>query len=818
MIPLLITLDAAAHAAAAAPVATPRALALLGWERVTAQVARYCVNPRAAAAVRGTLPFADAHAIELLRTLADELRPAGEANHWPPVSEVDAALAQLARPSPRRLEGSDLVQVAALAADLDALRVHLARAIAAMPQWAAAAQAMAPFDALVAEIRRCLDRDGRLADRASPVLARLRRAAASQERHVRQAVGDAMDGARSRGLLTGDEVTLRGDRFCLPVRSGERRKINGIVHDRSSTGATIFVEPAGVVHLANELAELRLEIGAEETRILLALNRLVDAAADDLGAAAGVLLLVDRVRAGMLWSRQRRGVRCRLERGATLRVCQGRHPLLAAALDDARQRGEDHGDVVPLDLELPAAVRAVVISGANAGGKSVAMKTVGVFVLLAQAGWDVPAREDTRLPLVRQLHVDLGDEQSIEESLSSFSAHLTHLRRFLADADENSLVLCDEIGTGTDPQEGTALAFAVLERLTARGALVIASTHYGLLKAAVNDHPAMINAAMDYDEASLQPLFAVRLGDPGASHAFDIARRVGLDADLLTAARARVGEDRVQIEALLADLGRRARRFVSDQADLDVRRQQLAARERELDTRLGDLDRDHKRELARVRRAGDDLLAEARREIERAVREVRDTLGEKVVVKRARDVADDLARRLPDVPASEPTRGGAPEVGDRVRVPHLGLKGRVTEVRGNQITVVAEGMRLTVAPDGVERIAESGEPATGPAAVVDTAGPRDRGGWSWQGDASELTPELDLRGQRVEEAWERVDRLLDRALPVGLTSITLIHGIGTGRLRDTLLERLARDSRVASCRPAGEQESNPGATIVTLRE
>jgi DNA mismatch repair protein MutS2 len=795
-----------------APVAGERALRLLGWDRVGAQIAAHCVNARAAAEVRATRPFADPEIIDLLRALADELRPAGETGRWPPVADVEPGVAQLSRPSPRRLEGLDLVEVATLADDLDSVRDHLLRGRAQLPTWAAAAQEADPFDDLRHELRRCLDRDGRLLDGASPMLARLRRAAANQEQVVRRAVREAMDGARARGWLTGDEVTLRGDRYCLPMRSGDRRRVDGIVHDRSDTGATIFVEPAGVVHLANEWQELRLEVGAEESRILLALNRRVDDVAEALLESCELLLLVDRVRAGMFWSRQRRAARPQLAAGAPLRVVRGRHPLLEAAL-------AGRGEVVPLDLELPEHVRALVISGANAGGKSVAMKTVGVLVLLAQSGWDVPAREDTRLPLVSTLFVDLGDEQSIEESLSSFSAHLTHLRRFLAEADARSLVICDEIGTGTDPQEGTALAFTALEALAARGALVLASTHYGLLKAAVNDHPAMLNAAMDYDETSLQPLFSLRLGDPGASHAFDIARRVGLDPALLDAARARVGEDRVQIETLLADLGLRVRRLAADQHDVNMHLANLHEKETELTGRLKDLDRERKRELEKVRREGEALLLEARKEIEALVREVRSSQGDKVVIRKARDRVDDIARKLPTAPATPANVvAGPPQPGDRVRVPHLGLNGRVVEVRGGQVTVLADGLRLSVSEATVERIpGETAADNAGPAAVSQATGTTTGGSWAWQGDQPDVAPELDLRGFRAEEAWESVDKLLDRALPVGLTKVTLIHGLGTGRLREVLLERLASDPRVARTEMTGEGgRLNPGATNVFL--
>ncbi|HOX25077.1 MAG TPA: Smr/MutS family protein [Candidatus Krumholzibacteria bacterium] len=800
MIPLLARLAAADGLAEQQPVATRRDRDLLSWNRVAAQVARHCRNRRAAAAVEAQLPYADAATIELARTLADELRPLAAAGKWPPLSDQSAVLDRLDEPPPRRLEGPDLVGVMRLAEDLDQLRQWLLGGRDAMPTWGEAAAQSSEFAGLAGELRRCLDRDGNLVDGASPVLARLRRAAREREQQVRQSVARALAEANRRGWTTAAEATLRGDRFCLPLNAAARRKLPGIVHDRSQTGQTVYVEPAETVQLANDLAETRLEVGAEEARILLDLNRRVSAAVPALQEASELFLLVDRVRAAMQWSEKRRAQRPLLAPRAALRICRGRHPLLEEALGE--------GAVVPLDLELPPDTRVLVISGPNAGGKSVALKTVGVLVMLAQCGWDVPAREDTRLPLARRLFVDLGDEQSIEDSLSSFSAHLGHLRRFLAEADEHSLLLCDEIGSGTDPQEGTALALTALSRLAERGSLVLASTHFGLLKAAVHDHPAMVNAAMDYDEGSLAPLFSLRLGNPGASHAFDIAARVGLDPGLLAQARSLVGEERYQLERLLEDLARRAR----DLAAQDVESKQLVdglrRRQTELDDRLAGLQRELKSERERVRRDGDELLREIRRRFEEAVREIRGSGGDRAVVQSARDRMRELAARLP---ADEPAVGPPPELqpGDRVRVPHLGLQGRVVEIRGDKVGVLADGMRLSVDRETLVPI-EGDDSAPG--------APRESAvGWTWPADDPGIPPELDLRGLRAEEAWERLDRMIDRSLPVGLSELTIVHGMGPGRLRDQLLARLAADPRVAGFHPGGERQSNPGATVIRLR-
>ena len=821
MIALLARLHQAERQAAELPVATARDLGLIGWPEITAQIASHCRNDLAVSAVLAQLPHADLSAISLVWRLSDELQSLGRSGHAPPLAAISEILACLEAGPPLRLGGGDLVSVARLCEDLDRLRDWMLLHRSILAEWGEAAAQSPSLAGLAVELRRCLDRDGLLVDAASPLLWRLRRAVRERERLVRQSVQRAMAMAVQRGWTSAAEVTLRGDRFCLPLNASDRRRLPGIVHDRSQTGQTVFVEPAETVQLANDLAESRLEMGAEETRIIMELNKQVDRATPGLRAAADLHLLADRMWAARLWSESGQARRVRLEPGAALRISRGRHPLLeeslrgkpsSAAVAPARESVDDGRNVVvPLDLVLSPQTRVLLISGPNAGGKSVALKTVGVLVLMAQCGWDVPAREDTVLPLVRRLFVDLGDEQSIEASLSSFSARLTHLRRFLSEADQQSLLLCDEICAGTDPQEGTALAVAVLDRLARRGSLVLATTHYGLLKAAAHDHPAMTNASMDYDEASLRPLFTLRLGDPGASHAFDIASFVGLDPELLDEARAMVGEERQQIERLLRDLARRARALQDQERRMQERLSQAELREAEAAEHSLELQRRIREENALLRRRGEDLLRTARRQLEDAVREVRRGGGDASTVRKARRLLQDIERQLPD---QEPDPAPPDLVlGHRVAVPHLGLKGTVVELRGEKVGVLADGLRLTIDRRAIVRLSEgpAGDERQEPAQRLDAVS------WTWAQDDPGIPPELDVRGMRLQEAWNLLDKLLDRALPVGLAELTVVHGMGPGKLREGILERLAADPRVASYHPAGERQNNFGATVVHLR-
>jgi DNA mismatch repair protein MutS2 len=806
----------------------PRADELLEWSAVKRQISSHCLNRRSSEQIQARQPFTAVDRIQLEHQLSDELRPAAQVNQWPPLIDLSDALDLLEQAAPVRFEGSDLVHLAVVAEELDALREYILRDRATYPLWGEAAVQMTTFQTLSAAIFRALDNDGRLKDNASPLLGRLRRAAGEQERKVRQEMNRAMGQARERGWVTADEVTLRGDRFCLPLRAGEVRRIPGIIHDRSTTGATLFLEPAGVVHLANQLTEVRLEIAAEETRILFELNRAVEVATPALLEAAAVMVLADCVRAHLLWSRSLRCHRPELDEGGQIRICGGRHPLLAKALGEG-DLAAGREQVIPLDLELSPEARVLVISGPNAGGKSVAMKSVGVFCLLAQCGWDVPAREDTRLPLLRRLLVDLGDDQSIAQSLSSFSAHLGHLNRFLAEAGPGTLVLCDEIGSGTDPQEGTALAYCVLEDLAASGARVLASTHFGLLKAAVHDHPQMVNAAMDYDERDLQPLFTVRVGDPGTSHAFDIAARMGIPAPLLQRARAMVGQERVQIEKLLVDLDRRARELSTAQEDLQQAIQAQEEGGRELKQRLRGWKRERRGLEERFRNEADELLRESRRRVEQAVREIRSSGGQTETIRTARERLTSAEGQLADRKAEGQGAEQPPleiEPGQRVRIPHLGLIGQVVEVRGDRLVAIAQGMRLTLGRDAVRSIEDDGtvdespttqfKPTAGTGHVPASVAGEGAGSWGWQGEAPRAEYEIDLRGETGQDGWERLDKLIDRAIPSGLESLHVIHGHGTGRLREFLHQRLKADPRVASTREAAPNRGGGGVTIVVL--
>jgi DNA mismatch repair protein MutS2 len=776
-----------------------RCFDLLEWRAVTAQVARRCRTADGAARVRATVPYIDPQPIRLFRDLGRELVPRDDGDPWPPVIDVSCITELLGEGAARRLEGTDLTRIGAAAADLDVLRLHFLNPDEPRTLWLRGARHLPDFTPLKTMITRALDVDGQVRDDASPRLSKLRRDIRKNEASARSAVNRIMETARSKGWTNGPEVTLRGDRFCIPLLSGSKRRVQGLVHDRSSSGNTIFVEPADVVQQQNDIVEMRFDMNAEIERIILDLNRSVQAQAEALLEAAEFMSLVDQCQASVIWSRDLRCNPPQLNVNGDLRVVAARHPLLLEAVGD-------RDAVMPLHMEINRECNVLVISGPNAGGKSVALKGVGILALIAQSGWDVPAAAGTELPLIKRFCVDLGDDQSIAASLSSFSAHLNHLAEFLKLAGPDTLILSDEIGSGTDPQEGTALAFTILEALADRGSLVVASTHYGLLKAAVADHPRMLNAAMAFDEETLQPLYTLQPGVPGASHAFDIATRMNLPAEIIRKAQTRVGSDRFHIEKLLGDLGRRNREMEAAQQRLAELETSARTRDAQLQTRLDEINIERSRLLDETRREGETFLGEARRKLENVVRELRSSGADAKVIRYGKDTLQAMSESLPEASSGRQSRKPLSE-GDKVRIPHLNIEGVVIEVRGNRLVADARGMRLTLDVSDVEP-GTAAEASPQPATST-------RNSWT---DSSGPEQEIDLRGYRAEEGWEALDLLIDRAIPAGYQQISIIHGIGTGRLREYLYQRLKKDPRIQSVQEAGNGQGGAGRSIAYLAD
>jgi DNA mismatch repair protein MutS2 len=704
----------------------------------------------------------------------------------------------------------ELLDVAetARAADLFAARLSGWKG----PHLAGLAEELDPAPALRERIERSVDEGGEVLDSASAELAAIRKRLRTAQDRVRERLNAMLHSADLAGLIGEAIVTQRSGRYVIPIRAEAKGRVKGIVHDQSASGATLFVEPLGVVELNNTWTQAVLDAAREEERILDELSREVEARADSLLASLDALARADLWLARARLAAQMDAVRPSVTEDAT-ELLSARHPLLGPT-------------AVPIDLRLGErfGYRALVVTGPNTGGKTVSLKTLGLLALMHQAGLRVPAAEGARLPVFRRVMADIGDEQSIAQSLSTFSSHLRNVVRFVAAAGPGTLVLLDEIGAGTDPTEGSALAMAVVERLLQQGATLAATTHYAELKRFAQEHPLVSNASVAFDVATLQPTYRLEIGLPGKSQAFAIAEHLGLPEPILDDARSRLAAEHVTMEETLAAL---AAAQEARSAELEKARAERAAAAAERDlarTGVGRARREAAQILADARRAADDLLARAEREVSDARRELtrqRNVAGgrraaERTAASQALDrLSADLERTRSSSAAAAPPEevaaddAAAPRIGLWGRSRTLGSSGRIVEISGRtgRVTLQTDEARIVVPADDVEVV---DEPIRGPA-------PRDTEAEALRRRAAErISPRLDLRGERVEEALERLGGYLDEALLAGLDEAVIVHGAGTGALRRSIREYLADHPRVRGTRPGRREEGGDGATIALL--
>ncbi|HEV8198493.1 MAG TPA: Smr/MutS family protein [Candidatus Polarisedimenticolia bacterium] len=650
---------------------------------------------------------------------------------------------------------------------------------------------------------------GTVLDHASDTLAGLRAELRRASSRLDAVLARVLERPEVGKALMDDFVALRSERHVIPIRAESRGAVAGIVHAISGSGATVFLEPLETVELNNEIVTLREQEAAEVRRLLREYSDLLRGRLPELRALAhgvgGLDLAMARARLG----RRQKAVPAAASEAEALQFVAARHPLVEESL---RREG---ATIVPLDLELGPDQMVLVLSGPNTGGKTVALKTLGLLAVMHQSGLLVPARE-ARLPVYRSIHLDIGDRQSIADRLSTFSARVQAIRRMAATLDAPALVLLDEVGSGTDPEEGVALAIAVIDHFRRRGARVLATTHLEALKAYAATTPSCGNAAMQFDETKGSPTYRLAQGVPGRSSALETAERLGLPADILAEARARRGDagrlldDYLKrLEVLTTDLEektaaaeREAARLREDRAAFERGLEEREARLRE--RAAADIDKavvaaraEGERYLAGLRDR--EIVERLRREEDRLAARLRDTAHEKML-----EVTGRTAPAVPTAPTLSP--------GTRVRVRGLGLDGVVESLQGDRVAVVARGKRLLVpradcAPEGAR-------PPAGPAPLPEGIRLERRPVVASQGVSGGL---LDLRGIKVEEALARLDKFLDDASVDGRDEVRLHHGIGSGRLRRAVHELLHRHPLVARYGAAAEDDGGDGTTIVTLR-
>ncbi|MGA2651138.1 MAG: Smr/MutS family protein [Terracidiphilus sp.] len=803
----------------------------LEWEPLLALVAGFASSPVGRRAILDLKPSADEAWIVHQHQLTAELRLILAEQISIPLGGLfdptqHAAKAQIPGAA---LEAAELQAVARLANDVASWQSLLqsppARLVGKLPGLSALSAALTTSLRPLAEsIERTIQPDGTLADNASPELHRIRREQERQQRLIEESLRSALRKLSSDGATQEDLITIRGDRFVIPVRSELKRRISGVVHGASSSGQTVYVEPLETIEQNNELVRLIEEEQAEIHRIFVALTRQVGGYSVGLVGGARVLAIVDSLQARARFARDYDCVAPAITPDL-LRLDGARHPLL-----EKRLRATN-GRIVPLTLELTAASRQLIISGPNTGGKTVTLKTTALLAMMAQAGLPIPATAAS-FPVLTAFLADIGDAQSIEAALSTFSAHITNLDRLSRLADARSLVLLDELGSATDPEEGSALAVAIAAYFLAAGAWSLISTHHTSLKVYAANTPGVLNAAAGVDEITLAPNYQLRLGSPGASAGIQTAERLGLNASIVAAARQRLGSQQVDIARFLDKLHNDLTQLEADrkavreqQYALNQERAKLARegdvelrnRTRDLETKLASLLKDFEFQMRETVRAIEDRAAqqklskEAERRILRLRREFQESFNQTVVAHRTgADVGDTHAQ--PHV-----LRHVSP--GDQVLIKSMNKVAVVQrEIEKDLFEVALGPIKMRVKRD------ELSEPSRAEASAAKAdplAAARKQKGVHvtvTSANTDDMRMEINLIGRTVDEATEELEKYLDRAFLAGLPRVRIIHGHGAGILRRGVREFLKSHPHVATIAEAAQNEGGQGATLVELRQ
>jgi DNA mismatch repair protein MutS2 len=806
--------------------------AALEWAPLLALVAAYAISRVGREGLLALAPSRDLAWIENQHRLVGEVRTLLNSAVSIPLGGLfdPTQLAAKAGIPGAALEPEEFQAVARLANDIAAWQGLLRNppALAAngigglLDLTAVLTQSLSP---LAEAIERKLLPDGSLADDASPELGRIRHEQQRQQRVIEESLRAALRKLSAESQTQDDLITIRGDRFVIPVKAEQKRRVSGVVHGTSSSGQTVYVEPLETIEQNNELVRLLEEEQAEIHRILIALTRLVGGYADSLVAGARVLAVVDTLQA-----RTRFGIAFDCVRPAfsteLFRLEAARHPLLEKRL---RASG---GKIVPFTLQLESAARQLIISGPNTGGKTVTLKTTALCALMAQSGIPVPAAAVT-LPVFDAFLADIGDAQSIEQALSTFSAHIVNLDRISHLAGPGALILLDELGSATDPDEGSALAVAVAEFFLKTQAWSLISTHHTSLKIYAVNTPGVVNAAAGVDETTLVPNYQLRLGVPGASAGIQTAERLGLNAAIVAGARAKMGTQQADIGRFLQNLhtqltGLEAERKLAreEKYALNTERARLARegdvevkrRTRELEQKLGSLLKDFEFQMRQTVQAIEDragqlkLSKESERRIQRLRRDFEEQFNSTVVAhKHGADVGD--ANAQPHVVKRV-------AIGDQVRIKSMNKTATIVrEVEKDLFEVALGALKMRIKRDDIaEVVALAGKPLPSERPLDAVARQKGVRVTVTSSGSEDMRPEINLIGRTVDEATNDLEKYLDQAFLAGLPRIRVIHGTGMGVLRRAVREYLRKHPHVAGIEEPSQQEGGAGATVVALRQ
>ncbi|MBQ1214802.1 MAG: endonuclease MutS2 [Firmicutes bacterium] len=677
-----------------------------------------------------------------------------------------------------------------------------------LPKIMALASVISVQKRLEDEIDRCILSEDEMADSASPELKRLRRAILRQNEDIRVKINSMINSQENKTLLQDSIVTIRQGRYVIPVKQEHKGKVSGIVHDQSQTGATLFIEPQAIVNMNNELRELELQEKKEVQRILAELSGQVGLVEREIANNQKILLELDFMFAKGKLSVKMRGSQPTINDQGYLRIKNGRHPLI-----DAKK-------VVPVTVALGRDYHTLVITGPNTGGKTVTLKTIGLFAMMAQSGLHLPADCGTEMPIYHKIFADIGDEQSIEQSLSTFSSHMTNIVSIVKESDDRTLVLLDELCAGTDPTEGAALAIAILGDLQSRGAAIAGTTHYTELKKYALSTAGVQNASMEFDVETLSPTYRLRIGVPGRSNAFEISKKLGLDDHIVERAGTLLERGDIQFEDVITKIeqDRKAAEAERDEAillNIEMKRQK-----EKLEEKAQRLEEQKDKILSRAREEAADMIKEARELSDRVAKELRqmEKLRNSGEIDRRhdkirgelREASGKYREKVKAVENDAPVNPNLLKIGDRVKVLTVDQKGNVLTLPDSKgdLQVQVGLLKLTVNLKNISKIQENGSTKE----VV-----KQKYGALYRSKAQSVSISCNVIGKTLDEAEDIVDKYLDDAFMAGLKEVSVIHGRGAGILREGLQKMMKRHKHVASYRKGAYNEGGDGVTVVTLK-
>ena len=705
----------------------------------------------------------------------------------------------------------------------------------AYPALTALAGDILVFPQLIGKIDSILDKFGKVKDNASPTLAQIRKEISSTMSGISRSLQSILRNAQSEGVVDKDVTpTMRDGRLMIPVAPAFKRKIKGIVHDESASGKTVFIEPEGVVEANNRVRELEGDERREIMKILTEFTNIVRPMVPDILQSYEFMADIDFIRAKALFAEQVKGIKPVVENVQQVDWARAVHPLLYLSLQKQNKQ------VIPLDITLDEKKRILIISGPNAGGKSVCLKTVGLLQYMMQCGLLIPLHESSRTGIFSSIFIDIGDEQSIENDLSTYSSHLTNMKYFVRNCNEKTIILIDEFGSGTEPQIGGAIAEALLDRFNRNRSFGVITTHYQNLKHFAEDTEGIVNGAMLYDRHLMQPLFKLSIGNPGSSFAVEIARKIGLPEDVIADASAKVGSDYIDMDKYLQDIVRDKRYWESKRQNIRQQEKKLEDITSRYEKDLEEVNRQRKEIMREAKAEAQRILAEANARIENTVREIKEAQAEKEQTKLARKALeefkasvesageedDKIARKMAklqerkerkkqkqNTPAAKQTfNRDVIEVGDNVRLKGQVSAGTVMELQGKQVVVAFGMIKSTVKLEQLEKVSKGQIKKEIQKSTFVSSDTTDH----MHEKKLNFKQEIDVRGMRGDEALQTVTYFIDDAIQVGASRVRILHGTGTGILRQLIRDYLHSVPGVRHYHDEHVQLGGAGITVVEL--